>query len=153
MTVYTDVVTYNSDTAVRSVYEKIGHSVTDWSTSDVVVNTGRFTMIDADVTFTATSTPLPYGYTINYVDSNGAARAAPVTGTELYGTSFDAERVAVTGYTAPDAIQVMRITEIAENNVVTYVYSINSHDVIYKIDGQTVLTIRTAAREKTNVAA
>ncbi len=97
------------------------------------------TMPGENHTLTAVWDANPYGYTVKYQDGNGNTLADDVTGTADFGTEVDAELKEITGYTAPSAAKI-RITEIADNNVKVYVYTINSYDVTVKYvysDGST----------------
>ncbi len=66
----TEAHAYGDTVAVRSQYVKTGYSVTPWSTGDVAVSGGRFTMPAKDVTFTATTAPLKF--TITWKDWDGS---------------------------------------------------------------------------------
>jgi len=101
------------------------------------VENGKFVLGDADVVFNASSAVNQYGYTVNYVDVHGNTLAESVTGQSNYGSTVNAPLAEVTGYTAPTPARTITIGVDESANVVTYVYSINQYDVIYKVDGIT----------------
>ncbi|MBQ3735386.1 MAG: InlB B-repeat-containing protein, partial [Candidatus Methanomethylophilaceae archaeon] len=51
---------YATSVTVLGTYQKKGYTITPWSTEDVIVADGSFTMPDKDVVFNATSTPINY---------------------------------------------------------------------------------------------
>lgn len=76
ITEYTKAGSVGYTETVRSVYEKEGHTVQPWSTNDVEVGDGQFTMPECDVTFTTTTTK--NSYTLTYYH-NGSVYGKPET--------------------------------------------------------------------------
>ncbi len=109
-------------TAPETVPEKTGHTFRFWS-KDGTSEYGFTTMPPEDITLKAVWEANLYGYTVKYRDAGGKKIADDATGTADFGTEVDAELKTIAGYTAPAAGKIA-ITEVSENNVKTYTYTI-----------------------------
>ncbi|WP_400219631.1 leucine-rich repeat protein, partial [Methanomethylophilus alvi] len=58
--VFTDTFDYGTEVTVRDIFQKTGYTVTEWSTDDVEVTDGKFTLGASDVVFDAASTVNQY---------------------------------------------------------------------------------------------
>jgi len=139
-TEFTDTFDYNSRVTVRDTFVKTGYTVSGWTTQDVQVEDGKFTLGAADVTFRATSAVNQYGYSVNYADASGKVLADPVSAQADYGSSVEAPVAQVTGYTAPAQVQTITVGIDEAANAVTYVYTINQYHVYYVVDNGTEFT-------------
>ena len=129
---------YGDSCTVLEKAVKKGYNVTDWTTDDVTVTDGVFSMPDRDVTFTATSVKGVFAYTISYVDAKGVTVAEPVTGSAEYESVISAEIKTVAGYDAPSEQKTITISDDPSENAVQYVYAPKSYNVVYKVDGSEV---------------
>ena len=139
-TLFTDRYDYGTEVIVRPTFEKTGYTVTPWVTQSINVVNGRFTLPDNDVTFAATSAINKYGYTVNYTDQSGKAISDSFTGEAEYSSTVNATIQKIPGYTAPFEPKSIVISDNPTANIVTYVYTINSHTVTYVVDGETLFT-------------
>jgi len=122
--VYRDSYDFGETVTVRDKFVKEGYTVTDWD------KTGTFTMPAEDVEINATTTVNSYDV-IYYVD-----------GVEVYRDSYDfGETVTVRdkyvkeGYTVTDWDVTADFTMPAEDVEINATTTVNSYDVIYKVDG------------------
>jgi len=136
---------YKSEVAVAEKYTKTGYTVTDWSSDDVAIEDGKFTMPAKDVEIEATTAVNQYSYTVKYVDADGNEIADAATGKADYGATVEAPIITVDGYTAPATQGSVKITEVEADNVYTYTYSINSYGYTVKYVDADGNSIRDAA--------
>jgi hypothetical protein len=80
-----EIYEYGKNISIRPVYAKVGFTVEDWSSENVDLIDGCFTVGDVDIVFTATSTVNQY--TITFDTAGGSAIAAI---TQDYNTSVTA---------------------------------------------------------------
>ncbi|KUE73586.1 hypothetical protein AUQ37_01315 [Candidatus Methanomethylophilus sp. 1R26] len=123
---------YKSAVAVAEKYAKTGYTVSDWSSDDVAIEDGKFTMPAKDVEIEATTAVNQYSYTVKYVDADGNEIADAATGKADYGATVEAPIITVDGYTAPATQGSVKITEVEAENVYTYTYAINSYGYTVK---------------------
>jgi len=128
-TVYTDAYDFGETVTVRDKYVKEGYTVTDWD------KTGTFTMPAEDVEINATTQVNSYNV-IYKVDGN-----------TVYTDAYDfGETVTVRdkyvkeGYTVSDWDVTDDFTMPAKDVEINATTQVNSYNVIYKVDGNTVYT-------------
>ncbi len=129
---------YGASVTVAAKAVKTGYTVTEWSTGDVEISDGKFTMPDSAVTFTATSTVNKY--TVTYM-LDGEVYGSPADA--AYGTTMTvAEKVVKTGYTVSEwltgdaEVTDGTFTMPAKNVTFTAASSVNKYAVTYMLDGE-----------------
>ncbi len=140
-TVFTDTFDYGTEVTVRETYQMTGHTVTDWSTEDIEVTDGKFTLGASDVVFDAASTVNQYDV-IYKVDGETV-----FTDTFGYGTEvtvrdmFQKTGYTVTRWSTDDAeVSDGKFILGASDVVFDAASTVNQYDVVYKVDGETVFT-------------
>lgn len=139
---------YNSTVAVSPVYVKDGYTVTAWTTEDVAVNGGSFTMPAHDVTFRATATAKEYtvtykvdGETVGEVEKytyrDPVTVRAPFIKTGYTVTEWNSFAVDESGVKSEHDLN--NGVFLIKSDVEIYATStINQYKVIYLVDGAEV---------------
>lgn len=121
---------YGADVTIRDKYSKDGYDVTDWSITE------NFNMPANDVVITATSSI--NSYTVTYkVDGEVVGEV------ETYNFGDDVairDKFVKEGYTVTDWDTTDDFTMPANDVEINATSTVNSYDVIYKVDGEVVYT-------------
>lgn len=119
---------YGADVTVAQTPSEEGYTFNGWTTEDVTVTSGKFTMPDKDVTLSGKFSPrTDLSYTVNYLEQSTnkvLADAKTVTG-QTFGASVTETAIDITGYTKVDPISAT-IAIGVENNVINFYYALSA---------------------------
>lgn len=119
---------YGADVTVAQTPSEEGYTFNGWTTEDVTVTSGKFTMPDKDVTLSGKFSPrTDLSYTVNYLEQSTSkvlADAKTVTG-QTFGASVTETAIDITGYTKVDPISAT-IAIGVENNVINFYYALSA---------------------------
>lgn|GEM_PF-6863526 len=127
---------YATCVQLHEKYQKEGYTVTDWSTTDVSIENGWFTVPANNIVFVATTTVNSYPYIIKYTDEEGTEIASPLQGISYYGNKIEGMILQIAGFHSPTTAQDMTIS--TDGNSITYVYSPIFYDITYLVDGNLI---------------
>lgn len=118
-----------------SKYVKVGYDVTEWSSADVEIVDGKFTVPTKNVLLTATSKPLQYEIEIIYQDTEGNVLGRTVLKADC-GSTVTPGIPSIEGYTSPS--ETKTVTVASENAPIVYTYTVKLYSVTISGEGLTV---------------
>ena len=153
-------VAYGTSVTVAAQPGYTGYTFTGWTTEDVTVSGGQFTMPDKDVNLTGTFAINTHNVTYSVNGDIPAGYTAPAQQTGVaYGTQVTvAEKPSYTGYTftgwtTTDATVTDGKFAMPDNNVtLTGTFTVNKHNVTYTVTGDVPAGFDVTTLNKTNVA-